>query len=236
MFSLAWADPTALNGKPFEYLESLSQSSNTPVSVYDSVNNEVGTFLGLGKNNTRVLLGLTGAVDGQEFSFVVAAEKNGFDASAQVDIVYPWIEDINYTDLVSVCGPYAYTWNHHWGRDTACGQALVTYIINTSPCDQPEKLAIRAQGDTYSIGGFFEAVLIGEPGATVYKTGAYIDYTPPNTISSYTSMVGIDENGSCGVIYVKSQYTYPYNVRLYSFDKLGDLYDTYSPPFRMVVQ
>ena len=136
--SNAWAAATAVPGKPFEYLANLAQSSNTPVLIRDANNNEVGTFLGLGENQTRVMLGLTGSVDGEQFSFVVGAEKNGFDSAGRVIFVYKWIDGAELDQVVSVCGPYNIHWADTWKyrRDNECGQALVAYINNTAPCSQ----------------------------------------------------------------------------------------------------
>jgi len=236
--STAWAEATDVPGKPFDYLYNLAQSSSAPVYIADSTGSQVGTYLGLSLEQTSILLGLTGAVEGEEFSFVVSATANGFDASANVTHVFPYVEGSELDAIAAACGLDTSAWYGYWYSPDACGQALRAYVEVTAPCDQVAMLSIYDRGEHYTVGGLFEPIILDEPGATAYRLNGYELVSPPYPLTnSYgSSMAVFDYDGSCVFKRIPSAGYYSRPIKLYHFDKLGDLYETYLPPFELNVR
>ena len=251
--TLSLAQPaSSVPGKPFQYLQGLLGNLPESVTIYDSNDKKVGTYLGVGQETIdlggsqlrqvdRLLLGFRGQTSDDEITFVASIGAEGFTSPGRLSQVVPFFEtlptdetDLSLLDAVKTNCSYnniEYLYEYY----PTCTEAIDDYVAHTGVClAAAPRFVTTFNGEEYSFGGFFSKVIIGEPGATVYKKIGTERWRAPYRYSNYIrdgALLEINqEDGSCRPIAVNYNW-YDRTINFDEYERFGNLYDFYTPPF-----
>ena len=250
-FSLA-QPASSVPGKPFQYLQGLLGNLPESVSIFDSNDKKVGTYLGVGQETIksggnqprqvdRLLLGFRGQTSEDEITFVASAGAEGFTVPGRLTQVVPFFETLP-TDgtVLSLLNDIKTNCSHNnlvylYDYYPACTEAVDAYVSHTGVClAAAPRYVTTFDGAEYSFGGFFSKIIVGEPDATVYKKNRTERWSTPYRYSYYIlrgELLEINqEDGSCEPIAIEYNW-YDGTVDLDEYEKFGNLYDFYTPPF-----